>query len=123
MIFKVGDDLRQDQLVVQLISLMDRLLKKENLDLRLTPYKVLATHLEQGMLELVKDAKNIADVLEGYDNDIKKFLRDENPDPSGPYGMKAEVLDTFIKSCGTNTAVYTLLYIDGLIVSQRAIVW
>ena len=103
MIFKVGDDLRQDQLVVQLISLMDRLLKKENLDLRLTPYKVLATHLEQGMLELVKDAKNIADVLEGYDNDIKKFLRDENPDPSGPYGMKAEVLDTFIKSCGTSS--------------------
>ncbi|KAJ3414004.1 Phosphatidylinositol (PI) 3-kinase [Chytridiales sp. JEL 0842] len=42
-IFKTGDDLRQDQLVVQIITLMDRLLRKENLDLRLTPYKVLAT--------------------------------------------------------------------------------
>ncbi len=38
-IFKVGDDLRQDQLVVQLFQLMDRLLKRENLDLRLTPYR------------------------------------------------------------------------------------
>lgn len=42
-IYKSGDDLRQDQLIVQLIRLMDRLLKKENLDLRLTPYHVLAT--------------------------------------------------------------------------------
>ncbi len=40
--FKVGDDLRQDQLILQLISLMDRLLRKENLDLKLKPYNVLA---------------------------------------------------------------------------------
>lgn len=39
-IFKSGDDLRQDQLIVQIIYLMDRLLKKENMDLKLTPYKV-----------------------------------------------------------------------------------
>lgn len=38
-IYKRGDDLRQDQLVVQIFSLMDRLLKRENLDLRLTPYR------------------------------------------------------------------------------------
>ena len=40
MIFKKGDDLRQDQLCVQMISLMDRLLKRENLDLKLTPFRV-----------------------------------------------------------------------------------
>jgi len=40
-IYNKGDDLRQDQLVVQMISLMDRLLKREALDLRLTPYKSL----------------------------------------------------------------------------------
>ena len=37
--FKIGDDLRQDQLVIQIIDLMDQLLKNENLDLKLTPYK------------------------------------------------------------------------------------
>ena len=41
MIFK-KDDLRQDQLCVQMISLMDRLLKRENLDLKLTLFRVLA---------------------------------------------------------------------------------
>lgn len=40
--FKAGDDLRQDQLILQLITLMDRLLRKENLDLKLRPYNVLA---------------------------------------------------------------------------------
>lgn len=38
-IYKRGDDLRQDQLVVQMFSLMDRLMKRENLDLQLTPYR------------------------------------------------------------------------------------
>ncbi len=38
-IYKKGDDLRQDQLVVQMFGLMDRLLKRENLDLKLTPYR------------------------------------------------------------------------------------
>jgi Phosphatidylinositol 3- and 4-kinase len=42
-IFKSGDDLRQDQLVIQMISLMDGLLKRVNLDLKLKPYRILAT--------------------------------------------------------------------------------
>lgn len=33
-IIKSGDDLRQDQLIMQMISLMDSLLKRVNLDLR-----------------------------------------------------------------------------------------
>ncbi len=41
-LFKVGDDLRQDQLVLQLIRLMNTLLLKYGLDLCLTPYKVIA---------------------------------------------------------------------------------
>lgn len=38
-IFKHGDDLRQDQLILQTIALMDKLLRRENLDLKLTPYR------------------------------------------------------------------------------------
>lgn len=36
-----------------MVSLMDRLLKLENLDLHLTPYKVLATGQDEGMLEFI----------------------------------------------------------------------
>jgi phosphatidylinositol 3-kinase len=62
-ILKLGDDLRQDQLVVQLITLMDRLLKKENLDLKLTPYKVLATSSRNGLVECVTPSESMASVI------------------------------------------------------------
>ena len=41
--FKYGDDLRQDQLILQMINYMDSLLKKVHLDYEFTSYKVLAT--------------------------------------------------------------------------------
>lgn len=53
LMFKIGDDLRQDQLVIQIINLMDQLLKTENLDLRLTPYKILATSPIAGLIQFV----------------------------------------------------------------------
>lgn len=36
-----------------MVHLMDRLLKKENLDLKLTPYSVLATGVDNGFVEFV----------------------------------------------------------------------
>lgn len=53
LMFKIGDDLRQDQLVIQIINLMDQLLKNENLDLRLTPYRILATSPVAGLIQFV----------------------------------------------------------------------
>lgn len=61
-IFKHGDDLRQDQLILQMITLMDKLLRKENLDLKLTPYRVLATSTKHGFVQFI-DSVTVADVL------------------------------------------------------------
>jgi phosphatidylinositol 3-kinase len=100
-IFKMGDDVRQDQLIVQMISLMDRLLKKENLDLKLSPYKVLATSKDTGMIECVPNSKNIADVLAEYDKDLRKYIKHHNPDPHADYGIKPAALNNFVRSSGT----------------------
>lgn len=61
-IFKLGDDLRQDQLILQMITLMDKLLSKENLDLKLTPYKVLATSTKHGFVQFIESV-TVADAL------------------------------------------------------------
>eukprot|EP01118_Nematostelium_gracile_P017566 TRINITY_DN7550_c0_g1_i4.p1 TRINITY_DN7550_c0_g1~~TRINITY_DN7550_c0_g1_i4.p1 ORF type:complete len:699 (-),score=182.45 TRINITY_DN7550_c0_g1_i4:111-2207(-) len=61
-IFKSGDDLRQDVLTLQMIRLMDNLWKGEGLDLRLLPYKCTATGRDQGMIEVVLQSETTAEI-------------------------------------------------------------
>lgn len=99
-IFKNGDDLRQDQLVIQLFTLMDRLLRKENLDLRLSPYSVLATSTTEGMIQFVP-SKSVASIMAEHGS-LQNYLRIEHADDGalGSYGIEASVMDTFVRSCG-----------------------
>ena len=129
-IFKTGDDLRQDQLVVQIFTLMDRLLRKENLDLRITPYKVLATGIDHGiyifmhikciytgMLQFVP-SKAIAGILSEYGNSLAPFLIQgrvteplsstvienlPNPlsSPASYDGIDRQILENFVRSTGS----------------------
>ena len=49
-IFKVGNDLRQDQFALSMINLFNRILLDSGLDFDITPYKVLATSADSGIL-------------------------------------------------------------------------
>jgi phosphatidylinositol 3-kinase len=105
-IFKDGDDMRQDQLVIQLFTLMDRLLRKENLDLKLSPYDVLATGPLQGMAQFIP-SKTIAAIV-SENGTLLNYLRANNPDEGsvGTYGVEPTVIDTFVRSCGASWAKY-----------------
>ena len=96
-LYKNGDDLRQDQLVLQIITLMDRILQQENLDLKLTPYKVLATSTNQGFVQYVH-SKPIATVLKEYKT-IANFFKKDSATDSTPYGFSAEIMDNYVRSC------------------------
>ncbi|KAI0806054.1 atypical/PIKK/PI3K protein kinase [Irpex lacteus] len=98
-IFKDGDDMRQDQLVIQIFTLMDRLLRKENLDLKVSPYNVLATGPSQGMAQFVP-SKTIAAII-SENGTLLNYLRANNPDEGsvGTYGVEPGVIDTFVRSC------------------------
>ncbi|XP_012889473.1 PREDICTED: phosphatidylinositol 4,5-bisphosphate 3-kinase catalytic subunit delta isoform isoform X4 [Dipodomys ordii] len=61
-IFKNGDDLRQDMLTLQMIQLMDVLWKQEGLDLRMTPYGCLPTGDRTGLIEVVLHSDTIANI-------------------------------------------------------------
>ncbi|KAK4291772.1 hypothetical protein Pmani_033777 [Petrolisthes manimaculis] len=106
-IFKHGDDLRQDQLIIQIITLMDRLLRRENLDLKLTPYKVLATSSKHGLVQFI-ESQAVADVLR-TEGGILNFFRRCAPSDTGPYGIASEVMDTYIKSCAGYCVITYLL--------------
>lgn len=119
-IYKDGDDMRQDQLVMQLFTLMDRLLRKENLDLKLSPYDVLATGPLQGMAQFIP-SKTIAAIVSEHGT-LLNYLRANHPDEGsvGTYGVEPPVIDTFVKSCGEECIYTTISF--GLLPSQLATV-
>uniref|UniRef100_A0A8C5HE99 Phosphatidylinositol 4,5-bisphosphate 3-kinase catalytic subunit gamma isoform n=1 Tax=Gouania willdenowi TaxID=441366 RepID=A0A8C5HE99_GOUWI len=61
-IFKDGDDLRQDMLILQILLIMESIWEAESLDLCLLPYGCISTGNKIGMIEIVKDATTIANI-------------------------------------------------------------
>jgi phosphatidylinositol 3-kinase len=111
-IFKTGDDLRQDQLVIQIIMLMDQLLRKENLDLKLSPYKILATGATAGAVQFVPSSSLAAistKYRSGGPTPILNYLRTHNPDARAPLGVRKEAMDTYVKSCAGYCVITYLL--------------
>ncbi|VDM58565.1 unnamed protein product [Angiostrongylus costaricensis] len=101
LIFKQGDDLRQDQLVIQMFRLMDSLFKKDQLDLKLTPYAVLSTGVNEGFVQFVKarPLREIINTYKRYNTDsIKEAMKEARPDANGPMGIEADVVDNYVRS-------------------------
>ncbi|KAI9755987.1 MAG: Phosphatidylinositol (PI) 3-kinase, partial [Candelina submexicana] len=107
-IFKTGDDLRQDQLVIQIITLMDRLLRKENLDLKLSPYRILATSANAGAVQFV-GSMSLAAAVTKYRGSILAYLKANNPDETQTLGVRKEAMDTYVKSCAGYCVITYLL--------------
>merc|ERR1712203_152595 len=112
--------------VLQIISLMDQLLRRENLDLKLTPYRALATSSNSGFMQFVK-ATGIADVLKEPpvgEGSILNFFRKHSPCETGPYGVSGECMDTWVKSCAGYCVITYLLgvgdrHLDNLLLTQN----
>ncbi|XP_065671512.1 phosphatidylinositol 3-kinase catalytic subunit type 3 isoform X4 [Hydra vulgaris] len=120
-IFKNGDDLRQDQLVLQIITLMNKLLMRENLDLKLIPYNVLATSIVQGLVQFI-DSQAVAQILKD-DGSIQNFFRQHNPEEGALYGIHPETMDTYVKSCAGYCVITYILgvgdrHLDNLMLTK-----
>nr|QED42021.1 phosphatidylinositol-4,5-bisphosphate 3-kinase catalytic subunit alpha [Tegillarca granosa] len=101
-IFKNGDDLRQDMLTIQLIRVMDKLWKNEGLDLRMSPYGCVSTGKDIGIIEVVRHAETIMKIqskggLRGavqMDSlTLHKWIETKNKDKYD------QAIDAFTRSC------------------------
>lgn len=97
-IVKSGDDLRQDQLIIMMIQLMDGLLKRAALDLCLTPYSILAMSPTSGLVEFVEGSVPISLVLAENNNSIMQYFRKIAPQKGTKYGVRPEVMSAYVRS-------------------------
>uniref|UniRef100_A0A671U1R0 phosphatidylinositol-4,5-bisphosphate 3-kinase n=1 Tax=Sparus aurata TaxID=8175 RepID=A0A671U1R0_SPAAU len=113
-IFKNGDDLRQDMLTLQMIRLMENLWKKEGLDLRMIPYGCLSTGNKMGLIEVVKNSDTIANIQRNSSNSaataafnkdaLLTWLKSKNPEDK-----LDQAIEEFTLSCaGYCVATYVL---------------
>lgn len=61
-IFKTGDDMRQDLLTLQLIRIMDKIWLDSGFDFRMKPYKVIATKDQVGIIEVVLASETVSKI-------------------------------------------------------------
>ncbi|XP_076257514.1 phosphatidylinositol 3-kinase 59F isoform X1 [Rhynchophorus ferrugineus] len=120
-IFKLGDDLRQDQLILQMITLMDKLLNKENLNLKLTPYRVLATSTKHGFVQYI-DSIPVAEAL-AQEGSIQNYFRKYHPQENAPYGIWPDIMDTYVRSCAGYCVITYILgvgdrHLDNLLLTK-----
>ncbi|ELP85638.1 phosphatidylinositol kinase, putative [Entamoeba invadens IP1] len=59
MIFKLGDDLRQDCLILRAFQLFDDIWKNEGKDYRMSPFRVISSGNLSGLIEFVKDSRSL----------------------------------------------------------------
>ena len=104
--FKYGDDLRQDQLILQMISYMDSLLKNMHLDYEFTTYKTLATSKSDGFVEFVPNSKTIFDIKKLYNNQIRAYYEEISGKDEKILNKK---LDSYINSCAGYCVVTYIL--------------
>uniref|UniRef100_H3C2W5 Phosphatidylinositol 4-phosphate 3-kinase C2 domain-containing subunit alpha n=1 Tax=Tetraodon nigroviridis TaxID=99883 RepID=H3C2W5_TETNG len=110
--FKVGEDLRQDMLALQMIRVMDRIWLQEGLDLRMVNFKCISTGKHRGMVELVPSSDTLRKIQVEYgvtgsfkDKPLAEWLRKYNP-AEDEYDKASE---NFIYSCaGCCVATYVL---------------
>ena len=98
-IVKTGDDLRQDQLIIMMIQLMDGLLKRAALDLCLTPYAVIAMSPSSGLVEFVDGSLPISQILTNHAGSIMQFFQSTSPEKGAKYDVRPETMATYVRSC------------------------
>ncbi|XP_045207446.2 phosphatidylinositol 4,5-bisphosphate 3-kinase catalytic subunit beta isoform-like isoform X2 [Mercenaria mercenaria] len=110
-IYKNGDDLRQDMLTLQMLQVMDSIWQAEGLDLRINAYGCVATGFEQGMIEVVRRSATLAKIQKlgnkgAFD---KKTLYDWLKDKNRKDTELETAIEEFTLSCaGYTVATYVL---------------
>ena len=120
--YKVGDDLRQDRLVVQLLEISYKLLNEWNANSSIITYKVTPFSQFDGLIEFLDDFSSIGSIRKKYGkNCILNYWA--NAYNTNINNIPHNVLTTFITSCAAYSVITFILgvgdrHLDNLLVGK-----
>uniref|UniRef100_A0A9L0REQ1 Phosphatidylinositol-4-phosphate 3-kinase catalytic subunit type 2 beta n=1 Tax=Equus caballus TaxID=9796 RepID=A0A9L0REQ1_HORSE len=111
-IFKCGDDLRQDMLTLQMIRIMSKIWVQEGLDMRMVIFRCFSTGRGRGMVEMIPNAETLRKIQVEHgvtgsfkDRPLADWLQKHNPGEE----EYEKAVENFIYSCaGCCVATYVL---------------
>ncbi|RVE72868.1 hypothetical protein OJAV_G00043190 [Oryzias javanicus] len=111
-IFKSGDDLRQDMLTLQIIRIMNKIWIQEGLDMKMVIFKCFSTGRGRGMVEMIPQADTLRKIQVEHgvtgsfkDRTLADWLQKHNPTEE----QYDKAVENFIYSCaGCCVATYIL---------------
>ncbi|KAL3320212.1 hypothetical protein Ciccas_001098 [Cichlidogyrus casuarinus] len=106
-IFKVGDDVRQDILALQLVQLFKNIFNQCELELFLFPYRVVATAPGSGVIECVPDSKSRDQIGRQTDSGLYDYFQSVYGEEKSPAYQAAR--RNFIMSVAAYSVVCYIL--------------
>ncbi len=103
LLFKIGDDLRQDMLVVRLFEMFEEFWRAHGLDLPLPRNRIISTWRDGGVVEIIPNSATLAEIQTTFGggvfgsfakSPITQYLQAHNPTPES----FAASLDLFTRS-------------------------
>ncbi|XP_078091457.1 phosphatidylinositol 3-kinase C2 domain-containing subunit gamma-like [Mustelus asterias] len=101
-IYKSGDDLRQDMLVLQMVKVMDRIWCQEGLNMSMIVYRCISTGRGRGLVEMVPGATTLAKIHMKHgiigplkEDTLLKWFQEHNPTED----LHKNVVENFVSSC------------------------
>lgn len=102
-IFKIQDDVRQDAMMIQFISLFTQIFEKAGLDTYMLPYRVFSTGHDRGVIQVITRATSRHDLGISTGEYLLNYFISKYGHPSSPSFIQARA--NYIKSL----APYSLL--------------